>query len=512
MIRSAKVKTLKSLMSVRGLLLAIMALHGSQLLAKPEELRLPLVPYPQKLEIQAGAFTPGKQLVFTHDKGLSELAETCGRDLALIGFTTSHSKGDPKKGTSIIKLSIQEDQELGKEGYRLKIDSGVSITAATSEGLFWGTRTLLQLLHGGPGKAVRQLSIVDQPEFEYRGLMIDNARSFHTIDFHIKTIKRMASFKLNRYQIHFSDHESYTLPSASFPGLPTEGRHHTAEEIARLMEVSRRYHVMVVPEIDVPGHARALIKGIPSLGCGGGGGKLCIGKEETYQALEKLYSEVMEMMPGAYWHLGADEVHYSGTKCTDCVARMKKEKLENGTQLFHYFINRMHGVIKSKNRQMLVWEGFSPTLEPAIHKDIIVCPFDIKFRGKMPADYFKAGYKVLNTSWTPLYVADKLYMTTPEIIARWSPYMFGAGRSPQPFAYWKKFDPEKYRGKVLGGQVCSWATEEKAEDGLLFGAGPGFPEYGRPAPRVQIVAERVWTGSTTTVKDLLERVGEGYWK
>jgi hypothetical protein len=141
-----------------------------------------------------------------------------------------------------------------------------------------------------------------------------------------------------------------------------------------------------------------------------------------------------------------------------------------------------------------------------------VCPFDVKFRGKMPSDYFNAGYKVLNTSWTPLYVADKLYMTTPEIIARWSPYMFGAGRSPQPFAYWKKFNPQDYRGKVLGGQVCSWATEQKAEDGLLFGAGPGFPEYGRPAKRVQIVAERLWAGSQTTAKDLLERVGEDYWK
>ena len=65
---------------------------------------------------------------------------------------------------------------------------------------------------------------------------------------------------------------------------------------------------------------------------------------------------------------------------------------------------------------------------------------------------------------------------------------------------------------MLGGQVCSWATEEKAEEGLLFGTGPGFPEYGRPDPRVPIMAERVWTGSGTTAKNLLERVGENYWE
>lgn len=480
--------------------------------ARAKDARLPLVPYPQQLEIGEGNYTPGNLLFLSHDDALSELADTFVSDLTRIGFTASHGKTDPAKRADRIELVLREDQDLGQEGYRIKIDSGVAITAATREGLFWGTRTLLQLLHAGPEHDVPNLSIVDQPEFEYRGLMIDNARSFHSIEFHIETIKRLASFKLNRYQIHFSDHQSYTLPSVAFPGLPTEGRHHTVEEIARLMEVSRRYHVMVVPEIDVPGHSAALLSGIKNLDCGGGGGKLCIGREETYQSLEKLFSEIMEMMPGAYWHLGADEVIYGGTQCEHCVARMKSEKFEDGEQLFHYFINRMHGFVGGKGRQMLVWEGFSPILEPTIHKDIIVCPFDVKHAGKMPADYFNAGYKLLNTSWTPLYVADKLYMTTPEIMARWSPYMFGAGRSPQPFPYWKKFRPEDYRGKVHGGQVCSWATEEKAEEGLLFGTGPGFPEYGRPGPRVPVMAERVWTGSATTVKDLLERVGASYWE
>lgn len=479
--------------------------------AEGSELPMSLVPYPQEVLVSEGSFTPSKQLFLSHDGSHGELADTCVKDLSAMGFIASHGNSDAKISGSIIKLNLAKNKQLGKEGYQLKIDSGVSISAATSEGLFWGTRTLLQLMHAGPEHAIPQLTISDQPEFPYRGLMIDNSRNFHSIDFHLKTIKRMASYKLNRYQIHFSDDQSYTLPSAAFPNLPTKDRHFTPEEIAKLMEVSRRYHVMLVPEIDVPGHARALIQGIPSLGCGGVGGKLCIGKEQTYQTLEKLFTEVMEMMPGSYWHLGADEVHYQGTNCVDCVARMKKEKFENGDQLFNYFINRMHGIIKNNNRQMLVWEGFSPTLEPEIHKDIIVCPFDIKHRGKMPADYFNAGYKVLNTSWTPLYVADKLYMTAPEIIARWSPYMFGAGRSPQPFAYWKKFNPKEYQGKVLGGQVCSWATEEKAEEGLLFGTGPGFPEYGRPGKRVQIVAERLWTGSKSSVKDLLERVGESYW-
>jgi hexosaminidase len=507
------------LLRVQLICVAIMAICGASLAEELERPQLRLVPYPQKIKYANGDFTPEKQLRLTCNKAgkeLARVAETCARDLTDIGFSASHGKKTPANKATVIKLEIVNDKNLGKEGYRLAIASDISISAATVEGLFWGTRTLLQILHAGPRKTVPKLTITDRPEFEYRGLMIDNARKFHSMDFHIKTIKRLASFKLNRYQIHFSDHQSYTLPSVTFPNLPTKDRHYTAKQIEKLVAVAKQYHVTIVPEIDVPGHSAALTRGIKNLGCtntpaGRTARKLCIGREETYVVLEKLFAEIMEMIPGEYWHLGADEVRYDGRNCTACAGRMKKEKLKEGGQLFHYFINRMHGMVKLKGRKMLVWEGFSPTLAPLVNKDIIVCPFDVKHRGHMPSNYFSAGYKVLNTAWTPLYVADRIYMTTPEVIARWSPYMFGAGRSPQPFAYWKKFKPEDYRGKIIGAQMCSWSIEEKAEEGLLFGTGPGFHNYGRPGPRLQIMAERVWTGSGTTAKSLLQRVGADYW-
>ena len=505
-----------TLTKVKLVCIAIMALSGTSLAEQPEAAKLKLVPYPQEVKFQKGVFIPLNDLVLVYDganKEILKVADTIATDLAGIGFSVFHAEKPCTSDHSKIKLSIQKGQIPYKEGYRIEIDSNISITAALPDGLFWGTRTLLQLMHAGPGKDIPHLTIIDKPEFEYRGLMIDNARHFHSIDFHIETVKRMASYKLNRYQIHFSDHQSYTLPSKAFPSLPTKNRHYTTEEIEKLVDVARKYHVTIVPEIDVPGHSAALNRGIKGLECGGRGGsrKLCIGKEETYDVLEKLFSEIMEMMPGEYWHLGADEVRYDGTSCKHCAARMKQEKFDSGGQLFHYFINRMHGVVKGKGRKMLVWEGFSPTLDPKVDKDILVCPFDVKHKGHMPGDYFNAGYKVLNTAWSPLYVADNLYMTTPEIIARWSPYMFGAGRSPQPFRYWKKFNPETYRGKIVGAQMCSWDNEEKAEEGMLFGTGPGFDNYGRPGPRVQIMAERLWTGSGTTARDLLERVGVSYW-
>ncbi len=361
-----------------------------------------------------------------------------------------------------------------------------------------------------------KISMTDYPEFAYRGLLIDNARKFHSLKFHIATIKQLAALKMNRYQIHFSDTQSYTLPSSAFRRLPTKGRHHSEEEIEELVAVAQKYHVTIVPEIDVPGHAKALCKALPQLACadtlpGTVAKRICIGNEGTYEVLETLFAEVMEMIPGAYWHLGADEVNYNGTQCADCLARMEEEGFSKGKELYHYFINRINRFVTEQGRQMFVWEGFDPAQSPVIDKDIIVFPFDVKHPGHMPADYFNAGYTLLNAAWTPLYVADGIYMTTPEIMARWTPYLFGAGRSPQPLAYWKKFSPDAYRGRIIGAQVCSWANEEKAENGMLFGTGPGYFEYGRPAPRVQIMAERVWTGSKTSPRSLLERVGASYW-
>jgi hexosaminidase len=477
--------------------------------------RLPLVPYPQTVTLRKSDFVPPKNLVLKFADGdtkIKSIAATCVKDLGALKFSASCDKAVDREKVGVIELSIRNDKLLGAEGYRLTIDSKISVSAATAKGLFWGTRTVLQLLQKGPGKPVPQLAITDKPSFPYRGLMVDNARKFHSLEFHIKTIKQMASFKLNRYQIHFSDDQSYTLPSEAFPKLPTKDRCYTKQQVKQLVAAAKEYHVMIVPEIDVPGHARAMLRGIASLKCTDKN-KLCIGNEKTYQTLEKLFAEIMEMIPGEYWHLGADEIHYKGTKCVACLKRIKDEKLADGDQLFNYFINRMHGVIKPKGRKMLVWEGFRPTQSPKIDKDVIVCPFDIKHAGIMPRDYFQAGYTVLNTSWTPLYIADRLYMTTPEILARWSPNMFGAGRSPQPYAYWKKFRPGSFKpGQIIGAQMCSWANEEKVEAGLIFGTGPGFENYGRPGPRAQIMAERLWTGSTTTPKDLLERVGQAYWE
>lgn len=487
-------------------------------LAIPAQSQLSLVPSPQEWQLKSQSFMPDTLVVLEFDKtqpALQTLTQTLRRDLADLGFSAS-TVPVVSGQASVIELTLADDPDVPQEGYRLTIDSDVVISAPTETGLFWGTRTLLQLFESGPGYSVPQLEIMDYPKFEYRSLLIDNARRFHSLEFHKEMVKKLAGFKLNRYHIHFSDNESYTLPSAAFPDLPTENRHFTRAQVDELVRTAKEYHVAIVPEIDVPGHSGTLNFKIPELLCTDAPRnelvkKICIGAESTYSTLETLFAEIMDMFPGEYWHLGADEVSYDNLECQACLQRLQQENLQDGGQLFHYFINRMHDFVKSRGRTMLVWEGFDPNGEPVIHKDILVCPFDVKWEGHMPHDYMDAGYRLLNTAWTPLYISSKIYMTTPEIMARWTPFMFGAGRAPQPFKYWQKYDPEEVGDKIIGAQMCSWENLEKAEMGLFFGTGPGFPDHGRPAPRLQIMAERVWSGNQVSAKALLERLGEAYW-
>ena len=484
---------------------------------------LSLIPWPQQINIKEEKFLINRNLLLLNpvgDNEIEQIINTCANDLRKFGFKVEVSDKQVTNHRGKTQILFFTDSSrlnnYGEEGFKLEVGDKISVYAASPTGLFWGSRTVLQLLQKGPGNPIPKMDILDQPVVRYRGLMMDVAREFHSLEFHLEMIKKMAYYKLNHYMIHFSDHESYTLPTDIYPGLPTPGRNYSKEDIRKMVETAKEYHVTIVPSVDVPGHAGALIRGIPELEFNRER-KLDVTKEKTYEILQNIFGELMELFPGPVWHLGADEVGFPDLENSPDKAYaewMKKHSFSKGSQLLNYFINRMHGFIKGKGYQMFVWEGFKPDFYPKVNDEIIVCPFDVVHEGIMPEDYMRAGYKLLNTSWTPLYVADKIYMTTPEILAKWNIRMFGRGRSPQPFAYWKKFSPDEIITEVTGSQMCSWANEEKAEWGLLFGgyAGPGFPEYGRPGPRVQIFSERVWTGEKTNAKDLLERAGASYWE
>ena len=471
-----------------------------------ESAKLRLVPWPKKITVGDKTFALPVKLAIKavgDDIAAAEkVANTFAADLTELKFEPKVTK-DSKATNAQIVLKIAKNPSLGAEGYILEIGKNIAIVAANKQGLFWGTRTALQLLSKGPGVQVPVLRIEDQPEYGYRAFMVDVAREFHSIDFHRRMVKTLASYKMNFYHIHFSDDQSYTLPSTAFPALPNPGRTYTKEQLNDLVKLAEEYNVTILPEIDVPGHASRLCEAVPELVCKGKqrGGMICGGAERSYEIVEALISEAMDIFPGPYFHLGADEVYVPAwNNCPDCEARLVKEGLKDKEALYNYFINRMNRFIQSKGRKTIVWEGFKVGSEPIIDKNVIVEEFDVATA--LPADLVAAGYDIINASWSPLYVLRE-FATSPEGIAEWNALYFGTGRPPRPLDKMLKIEPTKH---LVGVSMCSWETPEQGQIALLLGTEKGVEKYAKPGPRLPAAAERMWTGDKTTAEDLLKRI------
>ncbi|WP_432874490.1 beta-N-acetylhexosaminidase [Kribbella sp. CA-245084] len=266
-----------------------------------------------------------------------------------------------QEGTGTITLSTNGPESLGAEGYELRADaSGVTVTAATAEGLFRGVTTLRQLL---PAKAaadtaqdgpweIAGTTISDSPRYEYRGVMLDVTRHFFTVDQVKRFIDLVSQYKLNRLHLHLSDDQGWRIQVDSWPRL-TEyggslqvgggaGGYYTKAEYADLVQYAAEHYITVVPEIDTPGHTNAALASYAELNKGDqapdlytetevGFSSFAIDKDVTYTFLDDVFREVAEQTPGDFLHLGGDEAH--STEHTDYltfVAKATELVVKNG--------------------------------------------------------------------------------------------------------------------------------------------------------------------------------------
>ena len=491
------------------LMLVMMAFghFSANAFAGPAEDRpLHLVPWPSEISISKTLLKPAANLVFLTDERppAMRVADVCKEDFKNLGFAVSAGGNASGGAVLLVRLTLADDKSLGDEGYRLQVANEIILTARTESGLFWGSRTLLQLLWAGPNIEVPNVTISDHPASAFRSLMTDNARNFHSLDFHLRMIRALALFKLNFYHIHFSDNQGYTLPTAGIQ--PAEGGEHVygREDIRKLNECAARYHVTIIPEIDMPGHALIIKRKMPQTRCASGDSPedLCMGGEESLKAIEGIISDTLDLFPGPYYHLGADEVnfgHYAG--CSACQQAIKAAKLKDADALYRSFINRMNKLVKSKGKRMIVWEGFNIAHgEPFIDKDVIVMPFD-SFAGKSANEYLAGGHDVINAAWTPLYVVHTM-AAPPEMLAAWDVTRFGRYPCPEPREKWYQVEATP---ELLGAQMCSWDNPEADEPGLLLGQGPKTARV-NPAPRLPVYAERIWSGGRTDTQNILTRL------
>ncbi len=320
-----------------------------------------------------------------------EFARLFGKDCCIFG----------PKGPRV-RFSV--NSALGEEEYILKVNAdGVSVEAGGGAGAFYGVQTLLQLvpaedLESSPLESVDlpYVEIHDYPEISYRGVMLDVARHFFTVD-EVKTVLDiMALHKMNVFHWHLTDDQGWRIQIDKYPNLTEfgsirkrtiigkdpggeydettqydetpHGGFYTKDEIRDIVAYAASKHITVIPEIEFPGHARAAIASYPYLGCTGEQYEVrqtwdiedivfCIGKETTFRFFEDVLSEVVELFPSQLIHIGGDECPRKMWKdCPHCNERMKQEGLTEYGQLQSYGVARLEDFLAEKGRSIIGWD------------------------------------------------------------------------------------------------------------------------------------------------------------
>jgi hexosaminidase len=363
------------------------------------------------------------------------------------------------------------------ESYLLDVTANrVKLSAANDLGIMHGLETFLQLVRTSPdGFAAPAVRIDDAPRFPWRGLMIDVSRHFIPMDVIKRNVDGMAAVKLNVLHLHLSDNQGFRFESKKHPKLTgdgSDGEYFTQEQLRDLVDYCRERGIRVVPEFDVPGHTTAWFVGYPELASLPGPYQIerhwgifdpamDPTNDKVYEFLDKLYSEVTEVFPDPYLHVGGDEVNGKQWNTNPSIQKfMKEHNLADDAALQAYFNTRLIKVVEKHKRQM---EGWDEILDPDLPKDAVIQ----SWRGpKGLAAAARAGYRaILSNGWylDLGWSAERHYMNEP----------FSGDAAT--------LTPEE-RQRVLGGEACMWAEFVDAEniDSRIW-------------PRAAAIAERLWS-------------------
>jgi hexosaminidase len=419
----------------------------------------------------------------------------------------------------ILFTTTGSDATLGKEGYQLSVSrDNVKIMAPTAAGLFYGMQTVFQMLPAEiegdvTSSAVKwQLPgvvITDKPRFGWRGMHLDVARHFVPVEFVKKYVDNLAMHKLNTFHWHLTDDQGWRIEIKKYPKLTEVGawrketlighnrdkphkfdgiRHggfYTQEQALEIVQYAKERFITVVPEIEMPGHAKAAIASYPELGVTGKSVEVGTHwgvfpdifnvEESTFSFLEDVLTEVIDIFPSEYIHIGGDEAIKDQWKASDRIQqRIKELGLKDEHELQSYFITRMEKFINSKGRKMIGWDEI---LEGGLAPNATVMSWQGEEGGIAAA---QANHDVIMTPIQSLYFwwyqGDK--KTEPLAAGRFISLEKVYRYDPVPSV----LTPEQ--GKhILGAQACAWAEYMES---------PAKVEY-MVFPRISALAEIVWS-------------------
>lgn len=352
--------------------------------AKEEIRTLSVIPAPLSVELQPGVFT------LAPETGLYIDAPEEDKKILENYLAASPLKLKPvaaEEGHTVVLKQVAQLPEVGSpEGYVLTVGPDRVLVRATSgAGLFYGVQTLLQM---ADGKGLPAGTVTDEPRFAYRGFMMDVSRHFFGKEFIKKQMDALAYYKLNRLHLHLTDAAGWRIEIKKYPRLagfaawrefPTwkqwwnngrqykeegdkdaHGGYYTQEDIRELVAYARERFITIIPEIEMPAHSEEVLTAYPELSCTHEPYKqadFCVGNEKTFEFLENVLLEVMELFPSEYIHIGGDEAgKASWPTCKLCQARMKKEGLKDVNELQSYLIHRIEVFLNAHGRQLLGWD------------------------------------------------------------------------------------------------------------------------------------------------------------
>lgn len=365
-----------------------------------------LVPYPQQIEKHEGQFklSSSTKVLYCGDENSQFVAQTfCDLLATSAGYNLKAEAVKSEDAESgAIKFVLNTDKK-GKEGsYAVSVNANeVLVSSSNPVGLYYGYQTIRQLL---PAQVESQ-SIVkdiewtipcalinDEPQFQYRGLMLDVGRHFFPVDFIKKYIDLLALHKMNIFHWHLTEDQGWRIEIKKYPKLAEVaafrdetlighggvrpfkydgkryGGFYTQEEAREIVAYAAKRYITVIPEIELPGHSQAVLTAYPELGCTGGPYEVakrwgvfpevyCAGEEKTFEFLENVLLEVMDIFPSEYIHIGGDECPKDRwKKCDKCQKRMKQEGCHDEHELQSYFIQRTEKFLNKHGRRIIGWD------------------------------------------------------------------------------------------------------------------------------------------------------------
>lgn len=500
-----------------------------------DSIRIHIIPQPVSLLVQKGTFrlNSGTQIIINNPKSKEIAALLIKKLNTVTGF---HYKGvfrtkDPLQNVILLNIVSSYDSVIGEEGYHLLVNQNeIRISANTLHGLFYGVQTLRQLLPSAIESdtvnyhvdwLIPSVKITDHPKFKWRGLMLDVSRHFFDKAFVEKYIDEMAKYKYNVFHWHLTDDQGWRIEIKGLPNLTktgawrvsrtgpwrsiqgpqpgepaTAGGYYTQDDIKEIVRYAQKRFVTILPEIDVPAHSLALIASYPNLSCtkkqypvypkyapDSLDNVLCVANDSTWLILDKIFTQVAQLFPSEYIHVGGDEANRKfWTKDPKDVALMKKEGLKTPAELQSYFEKKLEKLILSKGKKMIGWDEI---LEGGLAPEATVMSWR-GMQGGIKAT--QMGHHVIMSPYGQTYISQ--IQGDPLVEPA------GPGMTRLKECYYTNILPNGIApDRVLGGEACLW-TE--------------FVPYYRHAeymtyPRALALSEVFW-GTTGNWVDFTRRV------